>query len=29
VKPTKIEGLKDIVKVDCGSEYTMVLDKNG
>lgn len=27
--PRKIEGLKDIVKIECGSEYTMALDKNG
>jgi hypothetical protein len=27
--PKKIEGLKDIVKIECGSEYTMALDKNG
>lgn len=29
VAPQKIESLKNIVKVDCGSEYTMALDKDG
>jgi alpha-tubulin suppressor-like RCC1 family protein len=27
--PKKVEGLKDIVKIDCGIDYTIALDKNG
>jgi alpha-tubulin suppressor-like RCC1 family protein len=27
--PKKVEGLKDIVKIDCGMDYTMCMDKNG
>lgn len=27
--PNKVAELKDIVKIDCGSEYTMALDKEG
>lgn len=28
-EPTKVAGLSDIVKIDCGAEFTMALDKNG
>ena len=27
--PKKVEGLKDIVKVDCGIDFTIAMDKNG
>lgn len=27
--PTLVADLKDIVKIDCGSEYTMALSKDG
>jgi len=27
--PKHIEGLKNIVKIDCGTDYTMALDSNG
>jgi alpha-tubulin suppressor-like RCC1 family protein len=27
--PKKVEGLKDIVKIDSGIDYTIALDKNG
>lgn len=27
--PKKIEGLNGIVKIECGAEFTMVLDKHG
>jgi alpha-tubulin suppressor-like RCC1 family protein len=27
--PKKVEGLKDIVKIDCGIDYTICMDKNG
>lgn len=28
-EPKIVEGLKDIVKIDCGVDYTMAMDKNG
>jgi E3 ubiquitin-protein ligase HERC2 len=27
--PKKVEGLADIVKIDCGSDFTLALDKDG
>lgn len=27
--PKKVEGLKDIIKVDCGNDYTIALDQHG
>ena len=27
--PKKVDGLKDIVKIECGSDYTMALSKDG